>query len=293
MISTLFYYIIWNMNNLRIFVCSHKLVEEIPHDEVYTPLHLERVHSSDQEAMAHYVGDDTGDNISDKGAHYSEGTAIYWIWKNCHDCKYVGLTQYRRQFEQRFTNENIESFFQDGTEVILPKKYFRPRTRLFTVLTYMQMEDFLILRAVLKKVAPDYLPTFHRFLRDYIDYPFNMVICRKSLYDRYASWVFSICNEMEKYVQYSSYPNSSRLFGYIIELLTPVYFLHHRCKIKEMEVLFQGKRFKMHWLNRLRMMYRHAIIAPLSRYEPIWLDPSFFRGLKQAGVNLEFDPVIP
>lgn len=171
------------MNKLKIFVCSHKPVDGIPHDEVYTPIHLERIHADDQDklAMTDYVGDDTGDHISEKGPHYSEGTAIYWIWKNYHDCEYVGLTQYRRQFEQRFTNENIESFFQDGTDVILPKRFFRAHTRMFTVLTYMQMEDLLILRAVMKQLCPDYLPTLHRFLRDYIDYPFNMVICKDTI----------------------------------------------------------------------------------------------------------------
>ena len=157
----------------------------------------------------------------------------------------------------------------------------------------MQMEDFLILQAVMKKLFPEYLPTFHRFLRDYIDYPFNMVICKKALYDQYAEWIFSICNEMEKYVRYSGYTNSSRLFGYAIELLTPVYFLHNKCKIKEMEVLVQNKPLKMYWLNRLFMIYRHYIVARFSKYEPIYLDPSFVRGLKRDGIDLDFDLIIP
>ena len=60
------------MNKLKIFVCSHRPVENIPHDEVYTPIHLERISSKDKEAMAEYVGDDTGDHISGKDSHYSE-----------------------------------------------------------------------------------------------------------------------------------------------------------------------------------------------------------------------------
>ncbi len=234
------------MQNLKIFVCSHKPVPNILHDEVYTPIHLERVNSKHKAEMTDFVGDDTGDNISAKGPHYSEGTAIYWIWKNEQDCKYVGLSQYRRQFDFHFTNENIETFFSDGTDVILPKKYFRPNNRFFSVLTYMQMEDFLILRGVMKKLCPEYLPTLNSFLRGYIDYPFNMVICRKDLYDKYAEWLFSICNEMEKYVKYSEYVNSSRLFGYTIELLTPIYFIHNRKKIKTMDVLVGGVKLPCH-----------------------------------------------
>lgn len=208
-----------SMQNLKIFVCSHKPVPNILHDDVYIPIHLERVNSPYKDEMKEYVGDDTGDNISGKGRYYSEGTAIYWIWKNVHDCKYVGLSQYRRQFDYHFTNDNIEGFFADGTDVIMSKKWFRSKGRFYTVLTYMQMEDFLILRGVMKKIYPNYLQTLHSFLKGRIDYPFNMVICKKELYNQYAEWVFTICNEMEKYVRYSSYSNSSRLFGYVIELL--------------------------------------------------------------------------
>ena len=40
------------------------------------------------------------------------------------------------------------------------------------------------------------------------------------------------------------------------------------------------------------MSYRHNLIAPLSKYEPFYIDRSFARGLKKDGIDLDFDPLI-
>ena len=214
---------------------------------------------------------------------------MYWIWKNYHDAEYVGLTQYRRQFAEKFTAENIDGFFADGTDVILAKKYFRPHNRFWALLTYIQAEDFLILKGVLRKLYPEYMPSFNRFLRGYVDHPFNMVICRKELYNEYASWVFSICDEMEKYVMYSGYTNSSRLFGYIIEFLTPLYFLHNKFKIKEMQVLLAGSPIETTMINKVRKFVLQNTIYRLTKNIPISMDASIARGLNRDGICLDFD----
>lgn len=44
-----------------------------------------------------YIGDDTGDNITQKNKNYCELTAMYWIWKY-DSSKIVGLCHYRRYF---------------------------------------------------------------------------------------------------------------------------------------------------------------------------------------------------
>lgn len=275
------------MNKVKIFVCSHKPVENILQNDVYRPLHLERVNSPYKKEMKEYEGDDTGENISERGAYYSEGTGIYWIWKNVNDCEYVGLTQYRRQFNCTFTSENIDSYFKDGTDVVMSRPILRPKGRFFTVLTYMQMEDFLILRGVIKKISPEYLTTLNQYLRSYSDRPFNMVVCKKELYDKYAEWMFSICLEMEKYIRYSGYLNSKRLFGYVTELLTPIFFIHNKCKIKSMDVLLGGKMINQSWKNRLAMCILDNTIGKWRKDIPVYIDPSFYRGLKADGIDLD------
>ena len=47
------------------------------------------------------IGDDTGENISDKNYCYNELTATYWAFKNYEELgnpDYVGLMHYRRHF---------------------------------------------------------------------------------------------------------------------------------------------------------------------------------------------------
>lgn len=275
------------MDKVKIFVCTHKPVDNIRNNDVYTPIHLGRSYSSFKNEMMDYIGDDSGDNISDKSEHYSEASAIYWIWKNVHNCEYVGLTQYRRTFDIEFTSENIDSLFSDGTDVILSQKYFRPSTRWHAVLTYMQMEDFLIMKGCIEKCCPEYLKTLNRFLRDYEDYPFNMVVCKKQLYDQYAKWMFEICFEMEKYVKYSGYSNSARLFGYITELLTPIYFLHNKYKIKEVPVLLEGVKIKMSLKGKMMMKFLHNTLWKIRKDIPVNIDSSFYRGLKRDNIIIK------
>lgn len=275
-----------NMNKVKIFVACHK-PSEVFHNDVYVPLHVGRTNSAYNEDMQWMIGDNTGDNISKKNRHYSEATGIYWIWKNVHDCEYVGLTHYRRTFKPIFTNENIDSYFQDGTDVILAKKFLRLKSRLHTILTCVQAEDFIIMRDVLKKLYPDYLLTLNRFLRDYLDHPFNMVVCRKEIYDQYSAWMFSICFEMEKYVRYSNYSNSARLFAYVTELLTPVFFIHNKCKIKEISVVKESVEIKDPLINRVYAFIMHNTIFRIRKDVPIEIDASFMRGLKQDGIDIK------
>lgn len=272
------------MGKVRIFVCGHKPVAGIRHNEVYQPLHVGRAVSECQEEMADFIGDDTGDSISERSAHYSELTGTYWIWKNVHDCEYVGLVHYRRDFGVEFTNENIAGFFADGTDVVMAEPFARPRSRYIALLSYVQLEDFVILRSVMNKICPEYLPTLNSFLRDYLDHPFNMVVCRKELFDQYAEWLFSIMFEMEKYVRYSPYTNSSRVFGYVGELLTPVFFIHNRKKIKGMKVLMHGKRLQKSVIRRMAAHFLHQTVWRIRRNDFIGVDPSVYRGLVTDGI---------
>ena len=274
------------MQKVKIFVCCHKPGNNFPNNDVYVPLHVGRAISPFKVQMKDYIGDDSGDNISERNKHYSEATGIYWIWKNVHDCDYVGLTHYRRTFSTEFTNNNIEVLFNDGTDVIMTK-IPRHRSRWHTVLTYMQMEDFLIMKMIIKKMYPDYLKTLNRLLRDYYDHPFNMVVCKKELYDKYAEWVFSICFEMEKHVRYSGYSNSSRILAYVIELLTPLYFIHNNYKIKEIPIwgkegVSVNKSIKL----RVFVFFMHHTIWRFRKDIPLSIDSSFIRGLQQDGIEI-------
>ena len=82
--------------DLQIYVLAHKMPPYgLPDDEFHTPIHCGRTLS---DSVFCELGDDSGDNISEKNPWFLEDTGIYWIWKN-DSHPYVGHFQYRRHLE--------------------------------------------------------------------------------------------------------------------------------------------------------------------------------------------------
>ena len=98
--------------NIKILIVAHKPFKK-PEGEYYLPIHagrkiaLERSKDGkiDKQDFAwmldNTVGDDSGENISDKNRYYCECSALYWAWKNfdkINNPEYIGLMHYRRHF---------------------------------------------------------------------------------------------------------------------------------------------------------------------------------------------------
>ncbi|MCQ2217116.1 MAG: DUF4422 domain-containing protein [Paludibacteraceae bacterium] len=275
------------MSKVKIFVACHKAAE-VPNDDVYTPIHVGKSISN---LNLGHIGDDTGDNISAKNSTYSEMTAHYWVWKNLkkEDAEYVGFCHYRRFFIQNFTQENIDGFFADGTDVILSSPvYYKYRIQQ-KLLLYVSADDYAILHAVIKKQCPDYLPTINKYLMGVLDNPYNMLICRKEVFDDYCTWMFSILDECEKNIRLSPYSRARRVMGYIAEFLTPIYFMKNGCKIKMMDtvcysdagVLYRHLTIKM----RLYAMI-NSFIVKWRHLSPYMIVHAHRYGLRDDGVEI-------
>lgn len=217
-------------SKVRIFVATHK-PGKVRHDEVYTPIHVGRAISKYKEEMAEMLGDDTGDNISEKNPFYSEMTAHYWIWKNVKDVEYVGLCHYRRLFGVEITEKNIDRLMK-GYDVMMVTPDYKLDSVYSCFARFVSGEDLTILSQVVRKLYPQYYPTLVRLCDGVKFYPFNMFICKKELYDKYAEWMFSILFECEKYIRTSPYSNAKRTIGYLAEMITQVFFIHSKLEIK-------------------------------------------------------------
>lgn len=77
----------------KIMIITHKKFYE-PKSNIFIPLHVGKKGKED----LGYIGDDTGENISEKNPNYCELTGQYWIWKNIKDVDYLGICHYRRFF---------------------------------------------------------------------------------------------------------------------------------------------------------------------------------------------------
>ena len=218
------------MSKIKILVASHK-PDKVYEDDVYTPIHVGRANSRFKEEMANMIGDDTGDNISEKNQSYCELTATYWAWKNVKDVDYVGLAHYRRYFETKFSNDNVDQVM-NGYDVMLVKPYLNDiymRNKLRTVLT---MEDEAILFSVIKKIYPECDKSVIDYLYGFRDIPCNMFVMRREIFNKYCEFLFSILLECDRYMRPLPYTNSMRRMGFIGEFLTPIFCLNNNLRIK-------------------------------------------------------------
>lgn len=211
-------------NNVKIFVVAHKPFEMLE-GKALVPIHVGK------NPLAGMIRDDTGENISEKNSSYCEMTAHYWIWKNIRDCDYVGVCHYRRYFGIDITDKNIYEVM-DNTDVLMVEPSWHIDSVYAYYSKFMGAENMTILWMVMKKLCPEYVKTLENICDGVKFHPFNMLLCKKSLFDEYAEWMFSILGECEKYVKPSPYTNGRRALAYMAELLTGVYFIHQGLRIK-------------------------------------------------------------
>ena len=275
------------MSKVKILVASHK-PNMVYRDDVYSPIHVGRAKSCFKDEMADMLGDDTGDNISEKNHSYCELTATYWAWKNLHDVKYVGLAHYRRYFETRFTESNIDSVFE-SCDVVLAKPCLHDKYLEIKLARVLSLEDEVILLSVIKKLYPDYEQDVINYLYDFKDYPFNMFVMRCEMFSAYCKFLFSILFECERKMRVIPYTCSSRRFGYIAEFLLPIYCIHNKLRIiTEFVVPFIGERAtrSLDWNQRLKIKILHQIY---DKHKPTSFEQMYAKavvlGLKNDGIN--------
>lgn len=234
---------------IKILICYHK-PDVLIKDDVFTPIHVGRALATAKATaddknyewmLENTIGDDTGDNISEKNSSYNELTAVYWAWKNYDKLgnpDYIGLTHYRRHFIFRESNEVVEEVNAIDENYLKRINYSKDTiSHLFDDCDYVahighvdqiykhykdnhHIEDLDLAIEILKELHPDYAQTADDYLKmSYANF-FNMFIMPKELFFGYCEWLFSILFEFEKQVDLSE----KRLF--ISERLTGIYIEH-------------------------------------------------------------------
>ena len=255
-----------HQNKVKLLVCYHK-PSFLLKDSVMTPIHVGRTNAKLRmgEADKNYqwlvnnmIGDDTGENISDKNDYYNEMTAVYWAWKNYEKLgnpDYIGLMHYRRHF---IFDENI-------TDVINIKNVDERSYYSFLKYDENKMPDFVkgydfithignvpnvyqhYIRNQRKEDldrAIDIVLNKYPEYKDYMDGYFNgsesnfcnMCIFSKNLFFEYCEWIFSILEEFEKQVDMSQkrFFISERLTGLFIYKLMQ----NQKMKYKRLPIAF-------------------------------------------------------
>lgn len=228
------------MSLMKIYILTHKKFDYEKND-LYEPL-LNGSALLDEDFG--YTRDDTGDNISMLNPYYAELTGEYWAWKNS-NVDIIGFCHYRRYFVtgislRKLETKDIEKIL-DEYDIILPQKRYLDKTNIEEIrighedLNICQtVEDYDLLREIIKEKTPEYLDSFNEVLNEKEIFWYNSYICKKEIFDDYFEWMFTILEDFRKRTDFSKYEEgNSRVLGYLSERLINVYVKKHDLKVKE------------------------------------------------------------
>lgn len=203
------------------------------------------------------IGDDTGDNISEKKASYCECTVQYWAWKNV-DADYYGLAHYRRYMS--FSDEKYdEDIFgavnynrvEDSIDdfALMDEDQIRKKVSQYDLIVsepsdlskcniksiyeqyektpHLHIADLELTVKVIKKLYPDFSEAVDEYFNGTLLYPCNLFIMNKKLYNEYCEWYFNILSETEKKMDISLYSEEGiRSIAHIGERLLGVFYTY-------------------------------------------------------------------
>lgn len=228
---------------IKILVATHK-PGIIHQDNIYSPIQVGKKISPYN--LGNILGDNTGDNISEKNPMYCELTALYWAWKNLKDVDYIGLCHYRRYFDfHQQTNSYLPITVEPTTRmssfnfslpkaiiddlkkgaIILPKKLVLKESVYKHYCKQHVSKDIQTLQTVVKELSDSKTTdAFNRLMKQNKFAPYNMFIMSWKDFTEYCTWMFSILKAVEEQTDLSTYdPIQKRIYGYMSERLLNVY----------------------------------------------------------------------
>lgn len=255
------------------YVVTHKGFN-CPDIDGYTPIFVGKKENN----IDNFLTDDTGINIAEKNKNYCELTAKYWIWKNDQDSDIVGISHYRRYFTKKNMFFKNTKYFITSKDIIKYLKYYDiilPKLEIYKETAYEQYcidsgfsEDLEKVRNILEDKYPQYVLYFDKVMAGNKMHQFNMMICKKEVFDKYCEWLFNIFSILEKQVDFCRYNDyQKRIFGFLSERLLNVWVYSNNLKIKQVNVVntevklkdlvrLQLRRIK----NEVLFLYKYRVI---------------------------------
>lgn len=221
--------------SVKIFVMTHKAFE-VPKDPIYIPVHVGRKEKAD----LGYLGDDTGENISEKNCYYSELTGLYWAAHNVTDADYFGLCHYRRFFldekNELPDEQQYEEILKDH-DVILARAVYHPKSYFEVYKEAHNIHDLQVTGEVLRRLYPEMYPVFEDVIAGTKVYSGNMFVTSRELFCEYTEWLFSIFSLVEPQINPDAYDAyHRRVYGFLSEQLLYVWVKSKGLRIYEAPV---------------------------------------------------------
>lgn len=238
-------------NTIKLLLSYHK-PDYLFKDTVLTPVHagranaLQRMAADDEKLkwlLENTVGDNTGDNISERNDTFNEMTTVYWAWKNydaIDNPDYIGFMHYRRHFifddkmekasyecldicedyyEQiKYDEDKIIDLLED-CDFICTKPQWRQSMYEHFRLNH-EIQDLDTTVKILKEKYPEYASAADTYLNGHDAYFCNMFIFPRDIFFQYAEWFFDITLELMNQIDFTN----KRLF--VSEWLTGIFITY-------------------------------------------------------------------
>jgi hypothetical protein len=233
----------------------------IPKDEIFLPLQAGKKLSK---VNLNILGDDTGDNISEKNKTFGEYSAWYWVWKNIKklypQIEYAGLAHYRRFFALDRKTLFIDSinikklpdmsgygdiFIKElqNCDMIRIKRLVFPYNRIVQFSRSHDISNYFCIKQIVQDLHPEYIKSFNHIFENTNRMSIPLIAARYEILDDYFSWLFPILFEAERRIDVSKYSNyQKRIFAFLAERLTDVYTYHNKLKESYKPMYFICKR---------------------------------------------------
>ena len=239
-----------------IYIATHKKFN-VPNLNGYCALQV----GAEGKEKYGYLRDNIGNHISGKNANYCELTGLYWIWKNTDD-SYKGLVHYRRYFGRNNLSNKISDICSyeyllnclKSVDIVLPYvEYFKQNAKEEILLHCCTEEIFDKLRQIIETKYPDYIETYDRYFNENKASLFNMLFCKREIFDAYCEWLFSILFVLEKQVDLENlYTYQQRLYGFLSERLLNVWVIKNKLVVKHLPVI----HMELPVFDRIRLVRR-------------------------------------
>ncbi len=204
------------------------------------------------------VGDNCGENISDKYPFFGELTALYNLWKT-NTSNYKGLLS----FSHLLNLKNGEQFFhrvgknflkQHGLtdekilatcsqyDIILPNKTKRMKYAFSVGEAYKKEhsgEDLDICMQVIRKHYPEMYDIALKILAEKQLYPANILIAKQEIFDAYCQWLFTVLFAVSGKIQTDLEKRKSEqrsAYRFLAEILLNVYITDLKRKNTELKI---------------------------------------------------------
>ena len=233
------------------------------------------------------LGDDTGDNISEKRESFCELTVQYWAWKNV-KADYYGLFHYRRYLnfsKFNFLEDEYGSVIEEYINLNTANIYNLQENRMRSLITKydiivskrrdvskfpekfksirehwnaskdLHKAELEIMLQVIAHMYPEYYTSAIEYLNGVESYFCAMHIMKRDLFYNYCEWLYPILFKLEKEIDISTYTvEGQRTVGHLAERLLGIFIYHIKInnpciKIKELQtVLFTKPEKKVQYL---------------------------------------------